>query len=192
MSSDASCLFGAAGDMNNTNPGLGGLQNNGGSTLTRAIPGNSSAVNTGDNAGCPGADQRGFVRPSGGTCDIGAYEFDSGPAPTPTPPATPTPVPTPSPTPAPTAVPGAFGNVDCGGGITSIDSLKVLRFTASLSVAQFEPPPCEDMGTMTGWNELQGDVDCDGSVTSIDSLKLMRHVAGLSVAQSEPCPNIGS
>jgi hypothetical protein len=196
LSSDLTCPFGAAGDINNTNPGLGNLQNNGGPTLTRAIPSNSSAVNTGDNSGCPGTDQRGVARPSGGVCDIGAYEYDSGPPPTPTAPPTapptPSPVPTPSPTPAPTAVPGAFGNVDCGGGITSIDSLKVTRYTAGLSYAQYEPPPCDDIGTMTGWNELQGDVDCDSNVNSIDSLKLLRHAAGLTVSQTEPCPNIGS
>jgi hypothetical protein len=101
-------------------------------------------------------------------------------------------VPTPSPTPAPTSIPGAFGNVDCGGGITSIDALKVLRHTSALLVTQYEPPPCDDIGTMTGWNELQGDVDCDGAVSSIDALKLMRHVAGLSVTQNPMCPDIGS
>jgi len=201
LSTDASCApyFVAAGDQNNVNPGLGALQNNGGPTLTRAIPNGSAAMNTGDNNGCPATDQRGVTRPSGGTCDIGAYEYDSGPAPTPTPtpvptpPPTPTPVPTPSPTPAPTAVPGAFGNVDCGGGITSIDALKVLRYGALLPYSQYEPPACDDIGAMmASWNKLQGDVDCDDAVNSIDSLKLLRFAAGLSYTQQPACPDIGS
>jgi CSLREA domain-containing protein len=185
MSSDGTCGFGAGGDQNGVNPGLGGLQDNGGLTVTRALPSNSPAVNAGSNGHCPPIDQRGVARPFGPACDIGAFEYSTGPAPTPTPNPTPTPIPT------PTAAPGAFGNVDCMDGISSIDSLKVLRSNAGLGYIQTEP--CEDIGLdTTGWNELQGDVDCSDDVTSIDSLKLLRHNAGLSVTQTEPCPNVGS
>jgi hypothetical protein len=101
------------------------------------------------------------------------------------------PTPTPPPTPPPTAAPNAFGNVDCGGGINSIDALKILRHNASLSVAQTEP--CEDIEVDTLPNgELQGDVDCSGGVDAIDALKLLRNNAALPVAQNEPCPNIGT
>lgn len=53
---------------------LGSLAANGGPTQTEAIPATSVAVNAGDNAVCPAADQRGFGR-SDGACDVGAYEF---------------------------------------------------------------------------------------------------------------------
>jgi uncharacterized repeat protein (TIGR01451 family)/CSLREA domain-containing protein len=64
-------------------PLLGPLQNNGGSTQTRALQTGSPAIDAGAPAGCTGAggapiaiDQRGAPRPypSGGPCDIGAYE----------------------------------------------------------------------------------------------------------------------
>ena len=79
--------FGAAGDLLNTNPLLGALQNNGGPTQTRNIDVNSPAKNSGDNCvlnrSCASVnldsnlviDQRGINRPQGSTVDIGAVEF---------------------------------------------------------------------------------------------------------------------
>jgi hypothetical protein len=51
---------------------------------------------------------------------------------------------------------------------------------------------CEDINTMTAWDELQGDVDCDNSVNSVDALKLLRYAAGLLYTQQPNCPDIGS
>jgi hypothetical protein len=97
----------------------------------------------------------------------------------------------PTPTPTPTVGPSSFGNVDCGGGINSVDALKVLRYAAGLSVSQTEP--CADIGVDTLPNdELQGDVNCSNSVNSVDALLLLRYGAGLLITQSEPCPDIGS
>jgi hypothetical protein len=57
------------------NAKLGPLQNNGGPTSTQALLAGSPAINAGDSAGAPAADQRGFVpRVSGSAIDIGAYE----------------------------------------------------------------------------------------------------------------------
>jgi CSLREA domain-containing protein len=60
---------------------LGPLQNNGGPTPTRALLPGSAAIDAGDPAGCIdiaggslSTDQRGFPRPRGPACDIGAYE----------------------------------------------------------------------------------------------------------------------
>lgn len=78
------------------------------------------------------------------------------------------------------------GDVDCSGSVNAVDSLKVLRYVAGLSVAQTEP--CPDIGTEA---PIWGDVDCSGAVNSVDALKLLRYVAGLSVAQTEPCTDIG-
>jgi CSLREA domain-containing protein len=60
-------------------PLLGRLQNNGGTTWTRALLPGSPAIDAGDNLSCETTDQRGFSRPydssgNGAICDIGAYE----------------------------------------------------------------------------------------------------------------------
>lgn len=54
-------------------PLLGALADNGGPTQTRALNAGSPALNNGNDAACPGTDQRGVLRNQGG-CDIGAYE----------------------------------------------------------------------------------------------------------------------
>ena len=67
--------FNNVGDMDNTDPLLGPLADNGGPTLTCGLLPGSPAINTGDPA-CPppDTDQRGFPRPEGIRCDIGAFE----------------------------------------------------------------------------------------------------------------------
>ena len=62
-------------------PKLGPLQDNGGPTRTHALLEGSPAIDAVELDGCvdtPGAalatDQRGFARPDGGACDIGAFE----------------------------------------------------------------------------------------------------------------------
>ncbi len=68
--SGASCTNIITGD-----PKLGPLQNNGGSTKTRALGAGSSAVDAGGvNSTCANTDQRGMARPQGAHCDIGSYE----------------------------------------------------------------------------------------------------------------------
>jgi len=54
---------------------LGPLANNGGNTLTLALLAGSAAIDAGNDAVCPGTDQRGVARPQGKHCDVGAYEF---------------------------------------------------------------------------------------------------------------------
>ena len=73
---DGSCSPALSGD-----PNLGSLANNGGSTQTFALLAGSKAIDAGadticdDNPGPNNLDQRGTTRPSGGHCDIGAYEY---------------------------------------------------------------------------------------------------------------------
>jgi CSLREA domain-containing protein len=80
LDSDGSCHLSAEGDLPNTDPKLGPLQDNGGPTFTHALLFGSPAMDAGDNSACPATDQRGFVRPMDGdgdgtaTCDIGAFE----------------------------------------------------------------------------------------------------------------------
>jgi hypothetical protein len=86
------CGFTAGGDLVNTNPQLGPLQNNGGPTPTRAIPPGSPAVDAGSCTNVVGGtmsvDQREVAvpQPAGGKCDIGAYELVGGAPPPPPPP----------------------------------------------------------------------------------------------------------
>ena len=55
-------------------PLLGAPGNYGGLTRTIPLLLGSSAIDAGDDATCPAADQRGVARPQGAHCDIGAFE----------------------------------------------------------------------------------------------------------------------
>jgi hypothetical protein len=74
LSSDASCNFSATGSLNNTDPVLGPLADYGGPTPTMALLAASPALDAADPAFCPATDQRGWARPFGAGCDIGAFE----------------------------------------------------------------------------------------------------------------------
>ena len=91
LDNGASCNMTATGDLQNMNPLVQALANNGGSVLTGALTAGSPAIDAGTNTGCPTTDARGTTRPQGKSCDIGAFEY-----------VTPTPPPPPPPTPAPT------------------------------------------------------------------------------------------
>jgi hypothetical protein len=84
LSSDNTCNFNNTGDLNNTDPKLGLLQNNGGPTKTQALLSGSPAIDAGNPNGCTDSnghllktDQRGKPRPDkedSGGCDMGAFE----------------------------------------------------------------------------------------------------------------------
>ena len=70
LSSDGTCNFDSAGDLNNTDPELGRLRNNGGPTKTLALLPGSPAIDSGNPNGCTDSkghllktDQRGKPRP---------------------------------------------------------------------------------------------------------------------------------
>ena len=87
LSSDGTCSLSGPGDMQNTDPLLGPLQNNGGPTQTMALLPGSPAIDAGNSSGCRNSngnllktDQRGQPRPDKedtGGCDMGAYERQS-------------------------------------------------------------------------------------------------------------------
>ena len=52
-----------------------GPLSNGGSPQTIALPADSTAIDAGDEAVCPGADQRGGAHPFGSHCDVSAYQY---------------------------------------------------------------------------------------------------------------------
>ena len=68
------CSFTNTGSLTNTNPLLGPLNGAGFSSLQPLLPG-SPAIDAGDDTACPARDIRGFHRPTGTHCDIGAYEY---------------------------------------------------------------------------------------------------------------------
>lgn len=69
LDSDGSC----AGFTITADPALYPLADNGGSTLTHALPGDSPASDA-TNFSCPAMDQRGESRPGYLACDLGAFE----------------------------------------------------------------------------------------------------------------------
>ncbi|MFN8595649.1 MAG: choice-of-anchor D domain-containing protein [Anaerolineae bacterium] len=71
LSNDATC---GSGFTNSASILLGALGNHGGNALTISLLPGSAAINTGNDALCPTTDQRGFPRPIGAHCDVGAYE----------------------------------------------------------------------------------------------------------------------
>jgi hypothetical protein len=78
LDSGTTCGFSAASDQSNADPLLGPLADNGGDTLTHALPGDSPAVDQGHCMAGITTEQRGVGRPQGATCDIGAFEFGGG------------------------------------------------------------------------------------------------------------------
>jgi hypothetical protein len=84
LSSDNTCKFNNAGDLNNIDPKLGPLRDNGGPTQTMALLAESPAIDAGNPTGCTDSlghrlttDQRTEPRPDqedSGGCDMGAYE----------------------------------------------------------------------------------------------------------------------
>lgn len=103
LESANTCGFNGTGDLVNTDPQLGPLQDNGSATSTptptQALAAGSPAVDAGSCTDIAGSaltiDQRGVSRPqpAGGRCDIGAYELSAGAPPPPPPPSRPAAVP---------------------------------------------------------------------------------------------------
>lgn len=86
-----------------------------------------------------------------------------------------------------------WGDFDCNGTVDPIDSLKLLRYDAGLSVAQTgDCPGPGSVVNVDGTDRQWGDLDCGGSTDPIDSLKTLRHDAGLSVARAAGCPDPAS
>jgi hypothetical protein len=75
LDSGNTCGFASTGDLVNTDPLLGPLEDNGGPTFTHALLEGSPAINAGDSVGVSTDDQRGYPRIWNGTVDIGAYEY---------------------------------------------------------------------------------------------------------------------
>jgi hypothetical protein len=80
LCSDVSCGFTDPSSLVNADPQLLPWADNGGSTPAMAIAATSPARDAVLSGSCPETDQRGYPRPSGAACDIGAFEFDAEPA----------------------------------------------------------------------------------------------------------------
>ncbi len=78
LSDDDTCGLVSEGDLPNRNPALGPLADNGGPTPTHYLLAGSPAVDGASDCPPPDVDQRGFPRPQGLACDIGAVEVGCG------------------------------------------------------------------------------------------------------------------
>lgn len=106
LDGDESCGLTRTGDLTPRTVTIEPLADNGGTTRTHALPAGSPAIDAGHPGLCIDHDQRGYPAPIDGNgdgtalCDIGAFEYGSGPdAPTAAPspgPGTGTPEPTPT------------------------------------------------------------------------------------------------
>jgi hypothetical protein len=81
LSCDNTCNFAGNGDLNNTDPNLGPVQNYGGPTQIQALLHGSPAIDAGNPSGCTDGNghllKPGRPRPDkedSGGCDMGAYE----------------------------------------------------------------------------------------------------------------------
>ncbi|MCB9850962.1 MAG: hypothetical protein H6817_09700 [Phycisphaerales bacterium] len=79
LDSDGTCNLDSNGDISFGFANLGPLADNGGPTWTRALLPRSDAIDAGSSGVCladpvGGVDQRGYPRPQGLACDIGAFE----------------------------------------------------------------------------------------------------------------------
>jgi len=128
LDSDNTCQLNHPTDHPNVNPLLGPLALRApGTTMTHSLGVGSPAIDNGDDAACPLADQRGVVRPLGVHCDIGAYE----------------------------RVPDLTqGDVDCSGTVNAVDALKILRAVAALSVSQTQPCPPIGANVSYFWGDV--------------------------------------
>lgn len=139
----------------------------------------------------------GEANPRNNDGDTGPLGENGTSTPTPTP--TPTDGPTGSPTPTATDVPGVelvWADVDCGGGVNSVDALKKLQYVAAIPFNQ--EPNCPMVGAQlnvviiaSGEAVIWGDANCDGDVNAVDALQTLRHIAALGVVQEPGCPEIG-
>jgi hypothetical protein len=91
-----------------------------------------------------------------------------------------------------------FGDVDCDGFVTLLDSAEVLQGAAGVEVTHH--PGCAPVGTMlpseyavpaSGSSLLAGDIDCDTLVTPLDALALLREIAQVPGQRPGGCPVVG-
>jgi len=167
---------------------LGPLQDNGGGTLTMALLPGSPAIDTGDSITCLSYDQRGYIRPFGPACDVGAYEYDSV-FPSPTPAATAT---TPPPASTPTPPPGPCGTTEQCLSTVIAQNGTVIAISSTTSAAvggyvqPYTPTPNSFTATLSSGAVLEisrttdyGNIFTSGLIIFMSSLAMLAGMVGL-------------
>jgi hypothetical protein len=175
---DDSCRSLGNDHVISTDPMIGPLANNGGTTLTRALLSGSPAIDAGSNFQCS-FDQRGAPRPVGGTCDAGSFEFGSN-------------APTLSPSPSPTAAPIAYpmGDADCNDRVDVNDIPAELRLASKLDA----PSDCgrSTIPCMTfegACYPVWTNPDCNDAIDGADVLPILMFL--IDQPLTEPCTQVG-
>lgn len=175
-----SCEFLSPGDIQDTNPLLGALHDNGGDAgLSRNLPEESPAIDAWS-AGCPppNEDHRRQERPSGDACDIGAFERE-----------------------VINAIEVTWGDNDCNFGVQIEDAGAILVFLADIEFqfpqpvgAPFECPALNESifsnvyANVSNW----GDIDCSGQIDGADALYILWVAAGIEAfLPANQCPVVG-
>jgi hypothetical protein len=94
-----------------------------------------------------------------------------------------------------------WGDADCSGQVTPVDSLAILRSDAGLPVTK-QHPDCPELGEAlaadaarvapAGLALVWGNVDCMGGLGPVDSLKVLIADTGGVVGQAPGCPPMGA
>jgi hypothetical protein len=185
---DCGFIHAANGDRQNTDPKIGPLADNGGPTNSHLPDPTGPAIDAAANAGCPPVDQRGFARPFGVACDIGAVEYPQGGPPPPLPPQPPPPLQQAPPRPAtltldPLAAdrrPGDANTVTAT--VRNTDGSVAANESVVYSIAGANP----GAGIQTTDASGQARISWKGVLTGTDTLTAFVDVNRNGVADAEP------
>jgi CSLREA domain-containing protein len=173
IDSGDTCDFPPATNLNDTDPMLDVLADNGGSVRTMALLGGSPALDAAVDCPPPATDARGTPRPRGTACDIGAFEAGTV-----------------------ETTGREWADLYCDGDATELDIIVVLAYVADVSSVQPAGGDCPeaDQSVFVGdwfFSHLWADVNCDDVADPEDALHILLADAGIPKTPPVACPAVG-